>query len=299
MNPPEDTALRPELAGQRSPASEPRDTGRRLGLDRVLPFVGDLLWFALAWALMIGVWEVAARSGMVNADILPPPSEWFPYLLQGPGATGIGPQQVTYGEAILTTLTRVIAGLGIGLGIALALGTLVSWFRPVRRIVMPMVQTIAPVAPVAWVPVVIAVVGIGDRASITVVVLAVAASMTIATVAAIGSVPDNLIKSARSLGTSRTQTALWVIGPAAAPSLLTMLRLNMFAAWMAVLAGEMAGVDAGLGAMTLMGQQQFNMKLVMVGVVTIGVLGFICDQVLLLLQRRLLRGREGEVGAHA
>jgi NitT/TauT family transport system permease protein len=248
---------------------------------------------------MIGVWELAARTGTVNPDILPPPSEWFPYLLQGPGATGIGPQQVTYGEAIITTLTRVIAGLGIGLAIALALGTLVSWFRPVRRILMPMVQTIAPVAPVAWVPVVIAVVGIGDRASITVVVLAVAASMTIATVAAIGSVPENLIKSARSLGAGRVQTALWVIGPAAAPSLLTMLRLNMFAAWMAVLAGEMAGVDAGLGAMTLMGQQQFNMKLVMIGVVTIGVLGFICDQVLLFMQRRLLRGREGQVGAHA
>lgn len=299
MNPPDETVLGSEVAGRRSPASDRRPKRGRISIDRVLPFIGDLLWFALAWALMIGVWEVAAGTGAVNADILPPPSEWFPYLLQGPGTTGIGPQQVSYGEAIITTLTRVVAGLGIGLAIALVLGTLVSWFRPVRRILMPMVQTIAPVAPVAWVPVVIAVVGIGDRASITVVVLAVAASMTIATAAAIGSVPENLVKSARSLGAGRVQTALWVIGPAAAPSLLTMLRLNMFAAWMAVLAGEMAGVDAGLGAMTLMGQQQFNMKLVMIGVVTIGVLGFICDQVLLFMQRRLLRGREGQVGAHA
>jgi len=301
-NLPEGEALAPGLPGSKGQREAPSRSGDRGGSfirNRVLPFIGDLLWFALAWALMIGIWEVAARTGTVNADILPPPSEWFPYLLQGPGSTGIGPQQVTYGEAIITTLTRVITGLGIGLAIALALGTLVSWSRPVRRLVMPMVQTIAPVAPVAWVPVVIAVVGIGDRASITVVVLAVAASMTIATVAAIGSVPENLIKSARSLGASRIETALWVIAPAATPSLLTMLRLNMFAAWMAVLAGEMAGVDAGLGAMTLMGQQQFNMELVMVGVVTIGVLGFICDQVLLFMQRRLLRGREGEAKSHA
>lgn len=260
---------------------------------------GSLVWFLLAWAIMVGAWETLVRTDTINGVILPPPSEWVPYLVSGPGSAGIGPQQLSYGSAVGTTVARVFTGLVIGLVIALILGSLIAWVRPVRRVVLPMVQTIAPIAPVAWVPVVIAVVGIGDRASVAVVVLAVAASMTIATAAAITAVPRTYVKTARSLGASGVQTALLVVAPAAFPSLITMVRLNLFAAWMAVLAGEMAGVDAGLGALTLMGQQQFNMRLVMVGVVTIGVLGFASDQALLAIQRRLRHLQPPREGDHA
>jgi ABC-type nitrate/sulfonate/bicarbonate transport system permease component len=57
---------------------------------------------------------------------------------------------------------------------------------------------------------------------------------------------------------------------------------------MSVLAGEMAGINSGLGSLVIMGQQQFQMKLVMAGLVTIGLLGFVFDRLLLLVRRRLL-----------
>ena len=69
---------------------------------------------------------------------------------------------------------------------------------------------------------------------------------------------------------------------------MTVARLNFFAAWMAVLAGEMAGARSGLGALILLGQQQYNMKLVMVGIMTIGIIGFLIDRLLLAVQKRLL-----------
>ncbi|MBV8226497.1 MAG: ABC transporter permease subunit, partial [Verrucomicrobia bacterium] len=82
---------------------------------------------------------------------------------------------------------------------------------------------------------------------------------------------------------------LWrVVLPAAAPSLMTVARMSFFGAWMAVLAGEMAGINSGLGALIMFGQQQFNMRLVMIGIVTIGLLGFLVDQLLLAFQKRLL-----------
>jgi ABC-type nitrate/sulfonate/bicarbonate transport system permease component len=57
---------------------------------------------------------------------------------------------------------------------------------------------------------------------------------------------------------------------------------------MAVLAGEMAGINSGLGALIMFGQQQFNMRLVMIGIVTIGLLGFLVDRLLIVFQKHLL-----------
>jgi NitT/TauT family transport system permease protein len=93
---------------------------------------------------------------------------------------------------------------------------------------------------------------------------------------------------ARLLGARGANYWLRVIVPAAAPGLVTTMRMSFFGAWMAVLAGEMAGISSGLGALIILGQQQFNMKLVMSGIVVIGILGFGVDQILAWIGRRLV-----------
>lgn len=246
------------------------------------------LTFLLAWLLLAGLWELGTTVGFLNRNILPPPSVVIPYVIQGPGSAGIGPQQVSYGEAILKTLFRVITGLSLGLFAAIPLGVLLALVNPLKQFVMPMIQTIAPIAPVAWIPLAISLLGIGDQSAIFVVFMGVFAVMTIATAAAIEGVPPELIKTARSLGAKDYHLWLWIILPAISPSLLTIVRVNFFAAWMAVLAGEMAGINSGLGALIILGQQQFNMRLVMTGVITIGILGFAIDRLILLVQRQLL-----------
>jgi ABC-type nitrate/sulfonate/bicarbonate transport system permease component len=259
-----------------------------------------ILSFVVSWAMLALLWELGAATNVLNPDILPPPSVVVPYIINGPGAAGIGPQQVGYGEAIVKTLLRVMTGLGLGLVAAIPLGTLIATVPLLRRFVLPMVQTIAPIAPVAWVPVAIALVGTGDQAAIFVVFMGVFAVMTLATAAAIENVSRDLVKAARSLGAQGWFLWTRVILPAASPGLLTIVRVNFFAAWMAVLAGEMAGINSGLGALIVMGQQQFNMKLVMTGVITIGLLGFAVDRCLLFLQRRLLwwEVRNSATGGH-
>jgi NitT/TauT family transport system permease protein len=246
------------------------------------------LWFLVGWVVLALGWELGAATGVLNPDILPPPSQVIPYLLGGDLSAGIGPQQVSYGEAIIRTLTRVTIGLTLGILAALPLGTLIAAVPLVRQVALPIVQTIAPIAPVAWVPVAIALIGTGDQSAIFVVFMGIFAVMTLATAAAIGGVPEELLKTARSLGVSGSRLWLWVVFPALAPSLLTIVRVNFFAAWMAVLAGEMAGINSGLGALIILGQQQFNMKLVMAGIITIGIIGFTIDRLMLFIQRRLL-----------
>ena len=247
-----------------------------------------ILSFLLVW-LMVGLlWELLAAGEILNGRVLVPPSSFLPYILQGPGSAGIGYNKVTFEAAILATLLRVSAGFALGLTVALIGAILICALRPLRLALLPLARTMAPIAPVAWIPLAITVVGIGSSAAIFVVFAGIVGSVTVAAVAALDDVPDEYRKVARLLGARGVNYWLRIILPAATPALVTTMRMSFFGAWMAVLAGEMAGINSGLGALIILGQQQFNMKLVMSGIVMIGILGFVVDQLLAWLGRRLV-----------
>ena len=133
------------------------------------------------------------------------------------------------------------------------MGTLLSAIPWARVIGVPIAQILAPIAPIAWIPLAIVLFGTGDGAAVFVVFMGITASMSLATVAALGGVPGEYIKSARSLGSKGWRLWLRVILPAAAPGVATAIRLSFFAAWMSVLAGEMAGINSGLGSLVILG----------------------------------------------
>lgn len=292
-----DTDTRPPASGPACcpPAADPPAAPTRRALPassrpagRRLRRFAPVLSFAFAWATLLGLWELGAAQGWFSARILPPPSQTIPYLLSGGATIGFGTQRTGLMEAIGVTLVRIGTGLGLGLTGALLVGFLIVQVRALRLLVLPIVQTLAPISPVAWVPFAIAIVGIGDPAAIFVVFMAIFGSMCCAAVAAFDAVPREYQKVARSLGASSMTIWRTVTLPAAAPALMTMVRMSVFAAWMAVLAGEMAGINSGLGYLIIMGQQMYNMNLVMVGIISIGVVGFLLDRVLLLLQHRIV-----------
>jgi ABC-type nitrate/sulfonate/bicarbonate transport system permease component len=250
--------------------------------------VAPVAWFAIAWALLLGFWELGGATGFLNPKILPPPSETLPYLLSGAASIGFGTQRTGLFEAALITLGRVFMGFGAGLVCALLLGALIVEYKPLRRLALPIVQTLAPVSPVAWIPFAIVIVGIGAPAAVLVVFMAIFGSMTLASVAAFDGVPREYLKVAQNLATPKPRMWLRVMLPAAAPDIMTVARMSFFGAWMAVLAGEMAGINSGLGYLIIMGQQMYNMRLVMVGIVCIGLIGLTIDRLLLLAQRHIV-----------
>lgn len=254
---------------------------------RYLDALRDTLWFLLAWALLIGAWELAVQSGWLDGRVLPPPSVTLPYAFSGEAVVGFGQQRSGLLEALLVTLLRVSGGLLAGSLVALLLAVITTEVKLLRRLILPLVQTLAPISPVAWVPFTIAVIGIGGQAAVFVVFLAVLGAMTLSLVAALDAIDPQYLNIARNLRCTRQQIWLRVRLPAIAPSAMTSLRMAFFGAWMAVLAGEMAGINSGLGYMIIMAQQMYNMPLVMVGVMTIGVVGFVVDRLMLLLGRRL------------
>jgi NitT/TauT family transport system permease protein len=249
--------------------------------------ISFLCSIALITVLII-VWEASAAGGWEYSKIFPPPSKFLKQVFDDGFKIGLGSQAASIQESIIASILRVLSGLFLGLGTAFIFGFFVQSNIWLKRFLMPLIRILAPVAPVAWIPLALVLFGIGNQTAIFIVFMGVFFTLTIAVVRSIETVPNNLINSARTLGANKFQVWYKVIFPAILPNVFTILRLNFIAAWMAVLAAEMTGLSDGLGAIIMTGRNLFNNEMILMGMVLIGVTGFIFDVVLKTIQDRFL-----------
>jgi len=251
-------------------------------------------WWLLSVGLFIGFWELMAALGQVNTLILPPPHQFLAeianqeqFLMPQIDVERTGANFVAL-TAIAATLKRVLSGLFLGFIAALTFGSLAAYFKIFGKLTLPVVTLLAPIAPVAWIPLAILAFGIGDSAAIFVVFIGIFFILSLATVNSINKVDQMYINTARVLGASRFQVMRHIIIPAIIPDLFVILRMNLFGAWMAVLAAEMVGVNTGLGAIVMVGRQMFNAKLMFLGMAMIGIVGYLLDAGFAQIQKRVL-----------
>jgi len=256
---------------------------------RVVPsWAAALLKALVPWAAIIAVWEAAALAGWSGAVLFPPPSAFIAFAIQSDFRVGFGRESMTIPVAIVASALRVLAGLAVGFVAAVVTGILISTSKTVSDMVLPVIRGLAPIAPIAWIPLGIVLFGIGNPTAVFVVFMGVYFILTISTVAAVNTVDRRLIKTARSYGASKSQVWTRVIFPAVLPEVFTMLRINFFAAWMAVLAAEMVGLKNGLGMMIILGREMFNTKLILLGMCMVGATGYLVDALLVQIQRKVL-----------
>ena len=256
------------------------------------------MWTLLSLSIFVGLWEFAWWQGWANPILLPPPhiflsnlSDQFRFF--DPGGTRAG--ALSSGGSFLSVLgvigwssMRVGAGLALGFILSLLIGLGIRYFHIFGRLILPLVTMLAPISPVAWIPVAVFVFGIGNTPAIFLVFVAVFFIMTLATLSQIDNVPKNYIQLAQIMGCSKRQIYRHVILPTILPELFVTLRMNLFAAWMVVLIAEAVGVGSGLGQVTMMARNTFNASLVFFTMTLIGITGFVFDQTLRYVQRKVL-----------
>jgi NitT/TauT family transport system permease protein len=258
-------------------------------------------WALLSIGLFAGLWELLWVIGVADPRLLPPPHIFlgnFPEQLKffntaqrwqiGVGQnSGPSPLQALL-LTIASTAMRVLAGLLIASILSIAIGVAIRYFKLVDRLVLPTITLLSPVSPIAWLPVAIFIFGIGNAPAIFMVVIALFFHMVLSTVNQIDGVNRNFINVARTMGASKRQIYSRVIIPAILPGLLVVLRLNLFGAWMVVLVAESTGVGYGLGQVIMMARNTFNPSLVFFTIALIGLLGFLSDWLMRIIQRRIL-----------
>ena len=265
---------------------------------RWVPLAKSVGWSVLSIGLFVAFWEVAWWRGWANPLLLPPPHIFLANLTEqfrffDPNGERIG--ALSEGGSFLSVLgvigwssLRVFLGLLIGFVASVLVGVAIRYFGIFGKLTLPLITMLAPISPVAWLPVAIFVFGIGNPPAIFLVFISIFFVMVLATLAQIDAVPRHYIQLARVMGASKRQIFLRVILPAILPGLFVTLRMNLFGAWMVVLIAEAVGVGSGLGQVTMMARNTFNASLVFFTMTLIGLTGFLFDQALRLMQRKVL-----------
>ncbi len=258
-------------------------------------------WSLLSVGLFVGIWEFCWYIGAADPRLLPPPhvflgafadqakffntaQRWAIGVDASAGPTPLAAVAIT----IASSAFRVAVGLTLASVTSLLLGVAIRYFWLVEKLTLPTVTLLAPVSPIAWLPLAIFLFGIGNGPAIFMVFIALFFIMVLSTIAQIDTVNRNFIHVARTMGATKRQIYMLVIIPAILPGLLMVLRMNLFGAWMVVLVAEATGVGYGLGQVIMLARNTFNPSLVFFTIAVIGALGFLCDGLLRVVQRRVL-----------
>lgn len=248
----------------------------------------QILLGALALAVVIAGYGIVSELPSTNQALLPPLSKIVSALVDGF-------KNGSLLTAIWASLRRVAIGYVLGCLAAILIGSLRGWYRTIGYLLDPIIDGLRPVPALAYIPLVILWFGIGESARVLVIGLAAFLSCVVSVSAGMKEVPPVYVDAARTLGASRGQVFRTIALPAAVPYIFAGLRVALGAAWGTLVAAELIAAQNGLGYLLEEGQQFFQTVTVIVALILIGVLGYLMDLLLKLLQRRLLRWSPGRI----
>ncbi|HVO90458.1 MAG TPA: ABC transporter permease [Casimicrobiaceae bacterium] len=190
------------------------------------------------------------------------------------------------GHALVST-GRVALGFAMGVMVAVPLGVLIARSAALEPYVDPLLQILRPIPPIAWTPLAILWFGLGLKGIVFLIFLGAFWPMLLNTISGVREVPPILGRAAYSLGASRRQVLFTVVLPAAIPFLFTGLRLSFGSAWITIVAAELIAASEGLGYLIMNARRILAAPDIIVGMLTIGLLGLAFDRLFRSLERRL------------
>lgn len=259
----------------------------------------------LLLAILLGAWHLAtlpkgATAGGVDpeyaklmgldkakSDGLPPLAElgrtaWKqlsnPFYDAGSNDKGIGIQ-------LAYSLGRVALGFTLAALVAIPLGFAIGLSPLLHRALNPFIQVLKPISPLAWMPLALYTIKDSATSSIFVIFICSVWPMLINTAHGVASVRRDWLNVARTLEAGTLRTCFEVILPAAAPVILTGMRISMGIAWLVIVAAEMLVGNLGIGYFVWNEWNNLSLSNVIFAILTIGVVGMILDLLFGVLQR--------------
>ncbi len=218
---------------------------------------------------MPGPLEVATKLWQLLSD---------PFYDKGPNDKGIGIQ-------LAYSISRVMAGYLMAALVAIPLGFLIGMSPVMNRALDPFIQILKPISPLAWMPLALYTIKDSGLSAIFVIFICSLWPMLINTAFGVSSVRRDWINVAKTLELSPGRTAWRVILPAAAPTILTGMRISIGIAWLVIVAAEMLVGGTGIGYFVWNEWNNLSITNVINSILLIGLVGMFLDQVMGRIQR--------------
>jgi nitrate/nitrite transport system permease protein len=244
--------------------------------------------------VLLGIWELANQPPSADKPLteyemlmggadqearVPPPSAVFglaieelsnPFYDAGPNDKGIG---IQLGYSIY----RVLTGFFLAALIAIPIGFLIGMSPLMQKALNPFIQVLRPISPLAWMPLALFIIKDSETSSIFVIFICSIWPMLINTAFGVAGVRRDWINVARTHELSALKTAFTVILPAAAPTILTGMRISIGIAWLVIVAAEMLVGGTGIGYYVWNEWNNLDLTSVIFSILMIGVVGMLLD----------------------
>ncbi len=273
---------------RRPPAQRPNQRAllTRILLGIPIPFLFLLLWQVgrdQAWEIpLIGI-----RMGYLPApgDVV---ASLWDYAFGGTHDDAFsGDLWVNLGASSL----RVLIGFLIASVLAIPLGILMGRYYKMDAMFDPFINLFRPIPATAWVPLVGLLIGWGDQATIFLIALSSFFPIVLGAISGSKEVPGRLIEAGQMLGARRWEILGQIVVPASAAAVINGMRVGLGLAWVVLVLGESVGVNVGLGSAIILARDVVRTDMIVVGMIVIGLAGFLSDRILVGVFRLLTRGR--------
>jgi nitrate/nitrite transport system permease protein len=253
---------------------------------------------ALILALLVGAWHLATlpKGGAAAADseyarlvgaqaavgaksAFPTPADLGrklvehvrdPFYDKGPNDKGIGVQ-------LAYSIGRVLLGFFLAAGVAIPVGFLIGMSPLVYRALDPFIQVLKPISPLAWMPLALFTLKDSNVSAVFVIFICSIWPMLINTAFGVASVRREWLNVAKTLEVNPIRKAFTVILPAAAPTIMTGMRISIGIAWLVIVAAEMLVGGTGIGYFVWNEWNNLSIANILSGILAIGLVGMLLD----------------------
>jgi len=196
-----------------------------------------------------------------------------PFYDNGPNDKGVGIQ-------LAYSIARVGLGYLLAVAIAIPIGFLIGMSPLMSRALDPFVQILKPVSPLAWMPLALYTIRDSGLSAIFVIFICSLWPMLINTAFGVASVRKEWLNVARTLEVGALRRAFTIILPAAAPTIVTGMRISIGIAWLVIVAAEMLVGGTGIGYFVWNEWNNLSIANVITAILVIGLVGMVLDQML-------------------
>jgi len=201
-----------------------------------------------------------------------------PFYDRGPNDKGIGIQ-------LAWSISRVGLGFLLAAVVAIPLGFVIGMSRVVFKALDPFIQVLKPISPLAWMPLALFTLKDSNISAIFVIFICSVWPMLINTAFGVASVRKEWMDVSRTLEVNPLRKAFLVVLPAAAPTIMTGMRISIGIAWLVIVAAEMLVGGTGIGYFVWNEWNNLSIANILVAVFLIGVIGMMLDMMFARLQK--------------
>src|SRR3984893_11875174 len=239
----------------------------------------------------IGLTALSISCGVLFWDILSRYSS--PLFMPSPAAPLEAANELmqdgTLIRAVLASSARIASGWALGVVVGIPLGIVMGRFVPIRQFLDPYIEFFRFIPPIACVTLAVIWLGPGESAKVALIFYTTVFIVTLNTIAGVQAVNPLRLRAAASVGAGPVQLLTTVILTSTVPFMVTGARIAMGNSFLTVVSAEIVSADNGLGALIWTARNFARTEWVFVGILALGMLGYVFDRVLRIAVTLLLR----------